>query len=141
MSYYGPILLIIAANVCYHITAKSVPGYVNPMASLSITYLVAAVISLALYFLTSSGKSLFAEYSGLNWSAFVLGAVIVALEFGNISMYKAGWNISIGSLVCNISLAVLLIFVGLMVYKESLSLQQFAGIALCIGGLILLNAK
>ncbi len=141
MNYYWPILLIVGSNVCYHITAKSVPGYINPMASLSITYLVAAAVSAVLFFWTSSGKSLLAEYSNLNWSAFVLGVVIVGLEFGNISMYKAGWNISIGSLVCNISLAVLLIFVGLMIYKETLTLQQYAGIACCIGGLILLNIK
>lgn len=141
MSYYWPILLIVGSNVCYHIAARSVPGFINPMASLTVTYIVAAIVSLLLFLLTNQGKPIMAEYSNLNWSAFVLGIVIVGLEFGNICMYKAGWNISIGSLVCNISLAVLLIIIGILIYKETMTLQQFAGIALCIGGLVLLNIK
>ncbi len=141
MSYYWPILLIVGSNVCYHIAARSVPGFINPLASLTVTYIVAAVVSLLLFLWTNQGKPLMAEYTNLNWAAFVLGIVIVGLEFGNICMYKAGWNISIGSLVCNISLAVLLITVGILIYKEAMTLQQFAGIALCIGGLVLLNMK
>ncbi len=141
MSYYWPILLIVGSNVCYHIAARSVPGFINPLASLTVTYIVAAVVSLLIFLWTNQGKPLMAEYTNLNWAAFVLGIVIVGLEFGNICMYKAGWNISIGSLVCNISLAVLLITVGILIYKEAMTLQQFAGIALCIGGLVLLNMK
>lgn len=141
MSYYWPILLIVGSNVCYHIAARSVPGFINPLASLTVTYIVAAVVSHLLFLWTNQGKPLMAEYTNLNWAAFVLGIVIVGLEFGNICMYKAGWNISIGSLVCNISLAVLLITVGILIYKEAMTLQQFAGIALCIGGLVLLNMK
>jgi uncharacterized membrane protein len=50
---------------------------------------------------------------------FILGIAIVGLEFGNIYMYKVGWNISIGSLVSNmLSLAVILIIVGVMYIKK-----------------------
>lgn len=141
MNYYWPIILIVGSNVCYHIAAKSVPGFINPLASLSVTYTVAAIISLVLYFFTNQGKSLIAEYANLNWSAIVLGIVIVGLEFGNICMYKAGWNISVGSLVANISLAVILVLIGLLLYKESLAIHQLMGLGFCIGGLILLNYK
>jgi len=50
------------------------------------------------------------------------GITIVGLEVGFIQMYRAGWNISIGSLVANIILAVVLIIVGLLIYKDNISI-------------------
>lgn len=64
---------------------------------------------------------------------------IVCLEVGNILLYRSGWNISIASLVCNLGLAVLLIAVGLIFYKEQISARQVAGIVLCLAGLVLIN--
>jgi len=115
------------------------PESVNPLASLGITYIVGAVLAFLLYFFTSPVKNLAAEYGNINWTPFVLGIAIVGLEFGNICMYKAGWNISIGSLVCNIALAVILIIVGVMIYKETINIEKIIGIVLCLGGLILIN--
>lgn len=139
MSYYWPILLIVAANVMYHITAKSVPTEVNPFASLSVTYIVSAILTLILFYITSPTKNLSAEVGHMNWTALVMGVAIVGLEFGSISMYKAGWEISIGSLFANIALALALVVVGLLLYKESISFHQLAGIGLCCVGLILIS--
>ena len=58
MSYYWPILLIVASNVLYHITAKSVPEAINPLASLSITYTCSAVLALLLYFSPALSRNL-----------------------------------------------------------------------------------
>lgn len=139
MNYYWPILLIVSANVMYHITAKSVPTDVNPFASLSITYIVSAILTLLLYFFTSPTKNLSVEMGHMNWTALVMGIAIVGLEFGSINMYKAGWEISIGSLFANISLALALIVVGLLLYKETINFHQFAGIGLCCLGLVLIT--
>jgi len=139
VSYYWPILLIVAANVMYHITAKSVPTEVNPFASLSVTYIVSAILTLILFYITSPTKNLSAEVGHMNWTALVMGVAIVGLEFGSISMYKAGWEISIGSLFANIALALALVVVGLLLYKESISFHQLAGIGLCCVGLILIS--
>jgi len=139
MNYYWPIILIVGSNVCYHITAKSTPESINPLASLGITYVISAAAAVLLYFITSPVKNLATEYGSLNWSAFVLGIAIVGLEFGSISMYKAGWNISLGSLVANIVLAVILILIGVLFYKETISLQKAVGAGLCLIGLILIN--
>lgn len=75
----------------------------------------------------------------INWTSFVLGISVVALEFGYIQVYRAGWNVSIGSLVSNIGLAIVLIFVGLLLYKETISLNQVIGIFLCIAGIVFIN--
>lgn len=115
------------------------PGSINPLASVGITHITGAVLAFLLYFLTSPVKNLATEYSYLNWTPFVLGLSIVGLEIGNIYMYKVGWNISIGSLVSNIALAVILIIIGVMLYKEVITIEKIIGIALCLGGLILIN--
>ena len=43
------------------------------------------------------------------------------------------------SVTANITLAVALIFVSMIFYKESITLKQVAGIVLCGGGLVLIN--
>ena len=78
-------------------------------------------------------------FHGVNWTGAVLGLTIVGLEFGYITAYRAGWNISVGSLVANILLAV--IPVGLLLYKESITLNQCIGILLCIAGLVFINKR
>lgn len=147
MAYYFPILLIVTSNVLYHICAKSVPVQMNPMVSLMVTYLVAGTGTLALFFLLpdlfsggfKSQTSLLDQFRMTNWAPVVLGIVIVGLELGNILMYRAGWNISLGSLVANISLAVILIGVGILFYRELLTVSQMIGIALCLAGLFFIN--
>ncbi|MPN55164.1 hypothetical protein SDC9_202843 [bioreactor metagenome] len=54
-------------------------------------------------------------------------------------MYKVGWNISIGSLVANICLAVALVLIGVFLYRENLSMNNIIGMILCISGLIFIN--
>ena len=79
------------------------------------------------------------EFSKANWTSFLLGISVVALEFGYISIYRAGWKVSTASLVANISLACVLLFVGILLYKEALSFKQLAGMAICVFGLILMS--
>lgn len=139
LQYIGPILIVVAANTFYNICAKSVPENANSFVALTITYAIAAVISLILFFVTGENKNFFSEVSKLNWSSIVLGIAIVALEFGYIAIYRAGWKISMGSLVANISLAVVLFIVGILVYKEAVTIKQVAGAVVCAVGLILIT--
>lgn len=74
-----------------------------------------------------------------NWTAPVLGASIVALEFGYIYVYRAGWQVNAASLTANIALACILVIVGFLVYREGLTLQQIIGIGVCIFGLFLIS--
>ena len=134
-----PILLVVGAHAFYNISTKSMPGKVNAFASLSVTYLTCFVLSVIMFYATSSQKNLLTEISKVNWTSFVLGLSVVALEFGYISIYRAGWKVSAGSLVANISLACVLLFVGLLLYKETISLRQVVGIGVCAAGLLLIN--
>lgn len=59
--YYWPILFILLSNVLYDISAKSFPKGINAQAGLVIDYIVSAVASLALFFLTSKNKNFLKE--------------------------------------------------------------------------------
>lgn len=133
-----PVLIVVAANTVYNISAKSTPADVNSFASLSVTYLVAMFCSLSLYFVTSEKKNLLLELSKTNWTTYALGAAIVGLEFGFLCVYRAGWKISTANLFASITLACVLLIVGFLLYKEALSLRQILGMAVCAVGLILI---
>jgi len=136
-----PVLLLVCANTVYQVTAKSVPGGINTYASLLVTYLVAATASLVMFWCTAGGENLTGQIKQINWASWLLGLAIVGLETGSIFLYRVGWNINVGSLVANIALAVVLIFVGAFFYKEGISAKQLLGIALCLGGLALISLK
>jgi len=137
--FYLPVVMIVGSNVLYHICAKSIPKQLNPMISIIVTYLVGAAFALLIFLLTDPSRDVAAQFKLVNWAPVVLGFCVVGLEAGFIILYRVGWNISIGSLVCNILLAVVLIAVGYFLYKEHISAQQMVGIVLCIAGLVFIN--
>ena len=111
-----PLLIVVGANTIYNISTKSTPSDVNTFASLAMSYFIATIGSVLMFFLTSDSKNLLVEISKTNWSALALGIAIVGLEFGYICIYRAGWKIGVASLVANISLACVLLLIGLFVY-------------------------
>lgn len=133
-----PMLLVIFANTVYNICAKSTPEDANAFGCLMVTYLTAAFLSAMLFVFSSHGKNLATELSKINWSSLVLGAAIMCLEFGYIYLYRAGWKISVGSLVANIGLACVLLLVGVLLFKEVISLRQIVGMLACAAGLVLI---
>ena len=137
--YIWPIALVVLSNIVYQICAKSAPGDMDPLASLTVTYLVGALASGALYFLLHRGGNLFREYRALNWAPFVLGVVIVGLEVGFIYAYRAGWQVSRAQIVQSAVLAVCLVFVGALLYRENVTWTKLAGVAICLVGLVFLN--
>ena len=134
-----PIVIVVAANTVYNICAKSTPTEANAFGSLTVTYIIATLISAIAFLCTTGVKNVQAELSKINLSAILLGVSIVALEFGYILIYRVGWKISLASLTANISLAVVLLLVGVLFYKDAISGYQVAGALLCSAGLFLLS--
>lgn len=139
--YVWPLGLVIVSNVFYQICAKEVPDRMNPLATLTITYLVGAIVSLILYFALNKGANVVEEYKKVNWAPFILGIVIVGLEVGYIYAYKAGWPVSLAPIIQSAILAIILIFVGRILYKEPITWNKIAGILVCIIGLAIINMK
>ena len=141
LSYVWPLALVVLSNAIYQICAKSVPEGISPFASLTVTYLVGAAASGALFFLLESDGNLIREYGKLNWAPFVLGLVIVGLEAGWIFAYKAGWQVSTGFIVQSAFLAAVLLFVGFFLYHEALAWNKLLGVGICLIGLVVINYK
>jgi len=139
--FYGAIALTILSNLLYHLFQKVIPGNVNPLLSLAVTYLVAAAATLLLLPLFPVQGTLGAELRKVNWASVGLGAVIVGLELGFLLAYRAGWDLSLANLVSNTTVALLLIPFGLLLFKEQLSLVNILGVILAIAGLVLVNLK
>ncbi|MBR6331682.1 MAG: EamA family transporter [Dehalococcoidales bacterium] len=141
VAYIWPIALVIFSNVIYHICSKSTPQDIDPFASLTVTYLVAAIISFILYFFLGKDNNLIHEYSKLNWVPFVFGIVIVGLEAGWIFAYRAGWNVGTGNIVQAAILSGLLVLVGWLLFQEQITWNKAVGIGICLIGLVFINYK
>lgn len=137
--YVFSIALIVASNILYNICQKSTPAGANAFASLLVTYLTAAVITAVTLVVYYHDKRLAQSLTELNWTSVALGLAIVGLEFGYLMAYRAGWDISVGSLVANILLALALIPVGILFYQEEFAFNQVLGVVFCVVGLLLLN--
>ena len=134
-----PVVIIVFSNVFYNLATKFTPSQANSFLSLTITYITAAVLSFVSFIITSDTKNLAVEFSKLNWTAFVLGITIIGLELGYILLYRAGWKIGVGSLVANITLACVLLLIGVFFFKENFSIKQLLGMVICVIGLVMIT--
>jgi drug/metabolite transporter (DMT)-like permease len=138
---YFPILLVILANTCYHLFQKSTPMTANPIAALMVTYFVAFVVSTVSFFIFAPDTNLIESLRDTNWASILLGFAVVGLEMGFLIVYRLGWNISVAGLLSNTVVALLLIPIGVLFYKEKVSTTTISGVVLCIIGLILITKK
>jgi drug/metabolite transporter (DMT)-like permease len=137
--FYFSIGLTVISNALYHVVQKSTPGTVNPALSLAVTYATAAVVCLALLPFFPLRGGLVQSLRELNWASYALAFTLIGLELGFLLAYRAGWNISLGAIVSNVAVMLLLVPVGLLWFREKLSLVNLVGIGVCILGLVLVN--
>lgn len=138
-SYLWPITLVIISNIVYQICAKEVPSSMHPLASLTLTYIVGAIVSAILYYALNKEANLLQEYTKTNWAPFLLGLVIVGLEVGYIYAYKVGWFVNNAFLVQSVIVAIGLLLVGFFLYKESITYSKLLGLLICLIGLYFMN--
>ncbi|TAE25502.1 MAG: hypothetical protein EAZ92_12090 [Candidatus Kapaibacterium sp.] len=144
------IVLIVLSNVVYQLSQKSVPEGAHPLVATIVSYCAALLVCIALFVImplpqnnlqTSIGQVLSAEVQKLNWSSYALGISIVGVEIGFLLAYRAGWNISIGALLANSLLMMILVPVGVFLFREDISWSKVCGILLCLVGSILIAKK
>ncbi len=141
MLYYFAILLTIISNIFYHLSQKVVPNNVNPIISLIVTYFVSIVGCIVLLPFFPLNTGLIESFKRLNWGSYVLGLALIGLELGFLLAYRAGWSISFAGAFSNVAVTLLLIPIGILLFKESVTLTSGLGVAFCILGLILINLK
>ena len=139
MNMWTPIIILAASNVIYNLCSKATPSSINPLAMLVVVYLIGAITAALLYYTTSDGPGLQTELRHINWAGILMGLAVVGLEFGNIYMYKVGWELSVGFLLSSTIVAMALFAIGVMVYHDEITMTKVAGIAVCLVGLYLIN--
>ena len=139
ISYGWSIALLVVAHTIYQISAKSVPDAMDPFAAVFFNYVVAAALAFCLWMVMGQDRSLTTQLSKMNWAPVTMAMAITAVEVASVFMYKVGWNISIGSTVANILTAIALAGVGVLIYKDVMTVNQLIGIGLCIAGLVVMN--
>ena len=136
--YWVSVAMTIAGNVGYHLLNKSVAPTAHPFASLVATYGVGLLVALAVLAIDAP-RGILAGMRDLNWASYLLGAVVVSLELGFLLAYRAGWQVSVAGLYANVAVGIVLIPIGTVLYRETLTYSQGAGIALAVVSLILMS--
>jgi drug/metabolite transporter (DMT)-like permease len=140
--YYISMAMVIIASIFYHISQKGIATSVNPLISLVATYGTALITTMVMFlFFPLERGELVTGFKSLNAHSYILGVVIVLLEVGYLLVYRSGWNISYASIFVNSVVMILLIPIGVLIYREGISGQTGIGILLCLAGIILINRK
>jgi uncharacterized membrane protein YdcZ (DUF606 family) len=140
-SFYLPIAMTIFGGVLYHVSQKSLPETANPFHILIIAYLAGIILLAGASLFYATEKSFLNSVKEVNWAVFVVGIGASFIEIGFLLAYRSGWDLSKVNVISNIGMAVLLIPIGIILFKEKISLMQALGVALCMLGLILLTRK
>src|SRR5262245_5680066 len=135
------VVVIVASNVLYHVSQKSIPTGAHPLLSVAVTYAAALLVTLLLWPLSPGGAPKLSGIGQLNWATLGVAVSAVGIEIGFLLAYRAGWNINVGSLVVSVAVALLLIPTGALLFKEQLSAANIAGIVLCLAGLALVMLR
>jgi drug/metabolite transporter (DMT)-like permease len=137
MLFYLPIALTALATTLYHVAQKSIVPGVHPMVSLVVTYATSLVACLATIPFAPGGAVFVRSIRDLNWATYVVGLSIVGVELAILLAYRAGWRISLASVIANVTTALLLVIIGVFVYREHLAARHVVGLLMCLGGLVL----
>jgi multidrug transporter EmrE-like cation transporter len=133
--------IAIAATVGYHVVLKLTPAGANPYLSLAVSYAVVTVLFAGVYLVAPGPTPFRAALGELNWTAPLLGLIVVFLDLGFFMLYRGGFDVSLGQLITQSAGALLLLLVGVAFFAEKLTLVNVGGILLCVVGLWLLNQK
>jgi hypothetical protein len=136
--YVGSIALTIAGNIGYHVLNKSVAPNAHPFASLVATYAIGLLLSVAVL-ATQAPQGVAGGLRELNWASYALGAVVVLLELGFLLAYRAGWRISVAAVYSNVAVGLLLLPIGFLLYRETMTGTNIVGIVLAVVALLLMS--
>ena len=133
------IALVVLGNILSHLGQRAIPRDANAVVATLAAYVVALVATLAMVPALARGVPLGTAWRTLNASTLAVGTGIVAIELGFLLAYRAGLLISTASITANAAVAVLLLLVGALAFKEPVPLGRVAGIGLCLVGLWLIT--
>jgi uncharacterized membrane protein len=140
-AYYSSFFIAVGGILLYHIAQKSIPAGLDPFFVLMLAYAVGIVTCAICALFFPSDKTFLGSLREINWAVFAVGISVVLIEIGFILAYRGGWKLSTAAVATNVAGTVLLIPIGLAVYKEQLSIRVVIGLVFCVLGLILVTRE
>lgn len=133
--------IVVGANVAYHLSQKSIPAAANPMLSLIVTFMTAGVATLLILPFFLGSAPVVRELGKLNWASVAVGLTIIGVDVGYLLLYRSGWAISLGSVFCNAMVALILLPIGVLLFKEKLAFSNYLGVVLTLLGIYLVARR
>ncbi len=138
---YFPLLIIIVGGLLYQFSQKSVAPGINTYFVVILAYLAGIILCLVCHWVYPVEGTWTETVKKSNWAVLGVGAGAVLVEIGFLMAYRQGWQISLTSMLVNMVISLVLVPVGLLVYKEKVSGWNALGIAFYFAGLILISRK
>ena len=132
-------LIVIGANVGYHLCQKSIPSEAHVIVSIIVTFIIAIIASIFIMFLYPPEGSIITVVKKVGWASVFRGLAEVGIEAGYLLLYRSGWSISLGPVFCYACVILLLIPIGMVFFKERLTLTHGLGVLLALGGVYLIT--
>ena len=136
-TFYLPFVIAVGGMLLYHLSQKSIPKEMNPFHATAIAYLMGIVVCAVLGFTYSADRSIVNSLKTSNWAVLGMGVGAAVIEVGFMLAYRMGWRISLTAVATNVAATVVLIPIGLFVFREHLSMRNILGIIFCVLGLLL----
>lgn len=121
----------------YHLAQKSIPKEINPFYAMIIAYATGIVVLAVCVLVFPGNKSFVSSLAQSNWAIFVVGVAAACIEVGFLLAYRSGWRISVAAVATNVAVTLLLVPVGILIFKDHLSLRNILGLIFCLVGLVL----
>jgi uncharacterized membrane protein len=102
-----------------------------------IAYTVGIVCLAVGAFVLPGNKSLMSSLKESNWAVVAVGVGAASIEVGFLLAYRSGWRISIATVAANVAVTLMLVPIGVVIFKDHLSLRNVLGLIFCVLGLIL----
>jgi multidrug transporter EmrE-like cation transporter len=135
------LLLAIVASVGYHLVLKVTPSAVNPLLSLAVTYAIGAAAFLGCYALVPDTPPIRDAVRLVNWTAPGLAITVIAIDVAFLLLYRSGFEVALGLNITQAAAALILVAIGVFVFREKITAVNVAGIVLCIVGLWLISRR
>lgn len=131
--------LAIGSTVAYHLFAKLVPAGASPVATLMSAYLFGMLLCAGILALTPAEAGFRGHFAQVNWTAPAIGATILLIDLAFILLYRSGFPVAFGALVTQVAAALVLLGLGLLFFRDRVTLANMVGVAFCLLGLWLVN--
>jgi drug/metabolite transporter (DMT)-like permease len=142
MAYFFPPILVVIGMMIYQVSQKTTDQNANPFVVVIMAYAIGILACIGGYFVIpkQDAASLPMVKTAI-WSALGIGLGAAGIEIGFMLAYRSGWNVNILPLSVTVGGAILLVPVGILAFRETLSIEKVIGIMLCIGGLVLITIR